>query len=334
MKNVDILWLLFVAVFVLVPLYVWAFWRKSRALSALAQSQLLKLINPATSISRQIFKAILLILGFCAIVVALARPAWNPHSKDVKSKGRDVVILLDTSRSMLAEDIKPNRLERARIAIADLLNSLEGDHIGMVTFAGSSSIKCPLTIDYGFMAMALADITTESSAMGGTKIGDAIRKATEEVFDQGDQHYKDIILITDGEDQESFPVEAARAAAEKGVRIIAIGLGDADQGTMIPTVDEYRRKTFVKYQGEFVRSKLDEKTLLEVATASLDGRYLPVKTGTFDLDEVYNDIVSSAKKKDLESASMIEYDEKFQVFLALGLVLIFCEMLISERKKV
>jgi Ca-activated chloride channel family protein len=333
MKNYDILWLLFIAGFVLVPVYVWAFWRKSRALSAFASSPLLKLINPATSVSRQIFKAFLLILGFCVIVIALARPIWNPHSKDVKSKGRDVVILLDTSRSMLAEDIKPNRLERARIAIADLLNSLEGDRIGMVTFAGSSSIKCPLTVDYGFMRMALADITTESSGMGGTKIGDAIRKATDEVFDQNDQHYKDIILITDGEDQESFPVEAARAAAENGARIIAIGLGDAEQGTMIPVVDERGRKSFLKYEGEFVRSKLDEKTLLEVATASLDGRYLPVRTGTFDLDEVYKNIVSSAKKRDLESASMIEYDEKFQIFLAIGIVLIFCEALISERKK-
>jgi len=167
----------------------------------------------------------LLIVGFVSIVIALTEPKWNPQAQRIKRQGRDVCILLDTSRSMLAEDIKPNRLERSKIAIRDLLETLKGDRIAIVTFAGNSTVKCPLTQDYAFVRMALADISTESSSRGGTMIGDAIRKATEEVFDKQSREYKDIILITDGEDHDSFPVQAAEKAAADGIRIIAVGLG-------------------------------------------------------------------------------------------------------------
>ena len=215
--NEDVVWLVFVVLFLLVPVYLWSFWRKRKALSVLATVEMLGKINISVSFGRQIFKACLLLVGFLFVIIALTQPGWNPKPKKVSRMGRDIVVLLDTSRSMLAEDIRPNRLKRAKIAIADLLEDLNGDRIGLITFAGNSVVKCPLTQDYGFVRMALEEVTTESTSRGGTLIGDAIRKATNEVFDQQTRKYKDVILITDGEDHDSFPVEAAEKAAAEGV---------------------------------------------------------------------------------------------------------------------
>ncbi len=332
--NEEALWLLFAVGFAIVPVYIWCFWRKRRGLAKLAESALLEQISVSVSFSRQVLKGAILVAAFVAIVLALTEPGWNPRPRMVKSKGRDVVILLDVSKSMLAEDIRPNRLERAKIAIADLLDVLDGDRIGLVTFAGDSSVKCPLTQDYAFIRMTLGQIGPESTAMGGTLIGDAIRDASEKVFDADTEKYKDIILITDGEDHESFPKEAAQKAAGQGVRIIAIGLGDEKTGTPIPVIGaDGKRKGYIEYDGKQVLSKLDGETLRQVALASPEGKYLAVKTGTFDLDKIYMDMVASAEKREFEAMSVMEYDERFQVFLVLAIVLIFCEALISEKKK-
>jgi Ca-activated chloride channel family protein len=182
--------------------------------------------------------------------------------------------------------------------------------------------------------MVLNNITTESTALGGTRIGDAIRDATKKVFDDQAHQYRDIILITDGDDHDSFPIEAAKVAGAEGIRIIAIGLGDEKQGSPIPVTGPDGRKTYLKYDGKEVRTKLDGDTLKKVALSTPGGRYVPVVTGTFDLDEIYNWLVASEGKRELESAEMMQYNELFQVFLAAGIVLIFCEALISERKKV
>jgi len=332
--NDRALWLLFVVPGVLVPAYTWCFWRKAKALRVLASSDMLKKINTSVSLKKQIFKAFLLIAAFTTIVAALTEPRWNPQPQKIKRKGRDICLLLDTSRSMLAEDIKPSRLERSKIAISDLLETLQGDRVAIVTFAGNSEVKCPLTQDYAFIRMALADISTESTSRGGTAIGDAIRKATEDVFDKTSRQYKDIILITDGEDHDSFPVQAAEKAAQEGVRIIAIGLGNETEGSRIPVTGPNGEKTFLKYKGQEVWSKVDSDMLRKLVYATKGGKYLSVGPGeTFNLDEIYTRLVASAEKRELESVAMTRYDEKFQIFLILGVGLIICEALISERKK-
>ena len=328
------MWLLFTVPVVLLPAYIWCFWRKTQALKILAHVKMLSKINTSVSLTKQRLKAFLLILAFISIVIALTEPKWNPQPQKIKRKGRDIVILLDTSRSMLAEDIKPSRLERSKIAIADLMETLKGDRLAIVTFAGNSAIKCPLTQDYAFVRMALADISTESTTRGGTLVGDAIRKATEEVFDNQSREFKDIILITDGDDHDSFPVDAAEKASETGIRIIAIGLGDDDTGSRIPITGPDGQKTFLKYKGEEVWSKVDSDTLRKVVYATDGGKYLSVKPGTtLDLGQIYEKLIDSAEKRELESVTMMQYDEKFQVFLALGIGLIIWEALISERKK-
>jgi len=335
--NDKALWLLFAVPVILVPAYFWCFWRKARALKVLASAEMLKKINDSVSLNKQLFKAFLLVAAYVSVVVALTDPKWNPQPQKVKRKGRDVVILLDTSRSMLAEDIKPSRLERGKIAIGDLIEKLRGDRIAIVTFAGNSAVKCPLTQDYAFARMVLADISTESTGRGGTVIGDAIRKAAEDVFDKTSREYKDVILITDGEEHEgyeSFPVQAAEKAATQGIRIIAIGLGDEDQGSRIPITGANGEKTFLKYNGREVWSKLDGDLLRRIAYATKGGKYLAVKPGmTLDLGQIYEDLIASAQKRELESVTMMKYDEKFQIFLALAIGLLICEALISERKK-
>ena len=333
--NDKALWLLFIIPAVIVPVYAWCFWKKATALKVLASVEMLRKINVAVSLKRQILKAVLLICAFAIIVIAITEPRWNPKPLQIKSQGRDVVILLDTSRSMLSEDIKPSRLERAKIAIGDLLDKLGGDRIAIVTFAGNSAVKCPLTQDYAFVRMALADISTESNSRGGTNIGDAIRKVTEEVFDKQSREYKDLILITDGEDHDSFPVEAAQKAATMGIRIIAIGLGDEKEGSRIPVTGPDGRTTFLKYKGQEVWSKLDADTLRKVAAATSGGRYIGIEPGTtLDLGEIYQELVASAQKRQLETTTMITYDERFQIFLVAGILLLVCEVLISERKKI
>jgi len=295
---------------------------------------MLKKINVSVSLKKQIFKAVLLLSAFVIIVIALTQPRWNPRAQKIKRLGRDVCILLDTSRSMLAEDIKPSRLKRSKIAIKDLMETLQGDRIAIVTFAGNATIKCPLTQDYAFVRMVLDDISTESTTRGGTMIGDAIRKAAEDVFDRQSREYKDIILITDGEDHDSFPVQAAEKAAKEGIRIIAIGLGDENTGCRIPITGTDGEKTFMKYKGQEVWSKLDADTLRKVVYATDGGKYLSVEPGTtLDLGQIYEGLITSAQKRELESTTMMKYDERFQIFLALALMLIVWEYLTSESKK-
>lgn len=331
--NDTVLWFLFLIPVVILPVYVWNFVRKRRALNLLAHHEMLGKINRSVSLKRQILKAAMITLAFASVVIALTQPKWNPKPQKIKRRGRDICILLDTSRSMLAEDIKPNRLKRSLLAIQDLLDVLQGDRVAIVTFAGNATVKCPLTQDYSFVRMMLADITTESNSRGGTMIGDAIRKATTDVFDQKSRQYKDIILITDGGDHDSFPVQAAQKAAQQGVRIIAVGLGDEDEGSRIPITDANGVRTFLKYQGKEVWAKLDGDMLRKVAGATPGGRYLPVQPGTnLDLGQIYLDLIASAKKRELESMTMTQYDEKFQIFLALGIFLLAGEVFVSEKK--
>jgi len=331
--NDKALWLLFAVPVVLIPAYAWCFWRKALALRILASNEMLRKINSGVSLRKQVLKAALLVLAFISIVLALTEPKWNPQPQQIRRQGRDIAILLDTSRSMLAEDIKPNRLERSKIAISDLLDILRGDRIAIITFAGNATVKCPLTQDYAFVRMALADISTESSSRGGTMIGDAIRKAMEEVFDKQSRQYKDLILITDGEDHDSFPVEAAKKAGEEGIRIIAIGLGDDATGSRIPITGPDGEKMFLKYKGQEVWSKLDSDTLRQVAYAT-NGGYLSVTPGTMmDLGQIYENQIASAEKRELESMTMMKYDEKFQIFVALAIGLLIGEVLLSERRR-
>lgn len=215
----HLLWL--IPLMVLFFIYAWR--SRERALMIFIDAGLLPRINISVSQVRRKVKMVLALFTLLFIIIALTRPAWNVKPQTIHRRGRDLVFVLDVSRSMLADDLVPNRLERAKLAILDCVERLQGDRVGLVIFAGNSIVKCPLTLDYGFFRMMLDDVSVESMSRGGTMIGDAIRKALDEAFDDQEKQHKDLILITDGGDQESFPIDAAKDAADKGVRIIRRG---------------------------------------------------------------------------------------------------------------
>lgn len=331
-NHIEVL-LLFWAVPLLAGCFFYAAHKRKQALARFAAANLLSRLADSISPAKRRRKAAILIAAFVFGVLAAARPAWNPVPETVARKGRDVVFLLDVSKSMMAEDLAPNRMERAKLSIADCIDKLRGDRVALVAFAGTAVVKCPLTLDYGFFRMMLEDVSPGSVSRGGTMIGDAIRKALDQVFDNMGTKYKDIILITDGEDHDSFPEQAAAEAGQRGVRLIAIGIGDENEGRRIPITDESGNRTFLKYNGREVWSKLDAETLRKMVNSTPGGRYLNVATGTTDLGDVYLKLIASAEKKDLRSETVMRYDEKFQVFLAVMILLLFVEMLIGERKR-
>ncbi len=319
---------------VLAAVAAYAVVRRRAMLRRFVDSGLAPLMSRHVSPARQGIKGGLLVLAVGLTVFALARPQWGATPQEIRRKGRDVCFIIDVSRSMLAEDLAPNRLERTKLWVQDVLNSAQGDRVAVMAFAGVPSVKCPLTHDYGFATMALRDLSPASVPRGGTLIGDAVRMALTEVFDEKDTSFKDIILITDGEDQESFPVEAAKAAGQKGVRIIAVGIGDENVGRPIPITDPNTgQRRLLAYQGQTVLSKLDGPTMRQIADATPGGRYFNVATGTIELDNVYATLVRQAEQRELETRDAVRLEERFQIFLGLALVLVMIERLISERKR-
>jgi Ca-activated chloride channel family protein len=328
LAHVESLHLLWLAAAICVFLYWGARQREAQA-RRLGEPDLLARLTQSASPRRRLFKAVLFAIAVVMIVLGLARPQWNPRPVERAIHGRDVVFVVDVSRSMLAEDLKPNRLERAKLAIMDALDQLQGDRVGLVAFAGTAVVKCPLTIDYGFFQEAVNDLSVNSVARGGTLIGDALRAAVHDVLDRQGRRHKDVVLITDGEDQESFPVEAAGELGQRDIRLIAIGLGSEKEGEPVPAADG----GFMRYGGDIVRTQLDAETLREMAAQTAGGAYLNVATGAFDLGAIYAELIAEAEQGALEQASVVRYQERFQVFLAAALLLFTVEPLLSERRK-
>ena len=321
---------------VIVPLagvLVYGWHRRRQALELFIDAGLLDRMTVSVSQGKRQWRAVCVLTSVVLIALALARPGWNPKPKTIERRGRDVVFILDVSKSMLAEDLVPSRLERAKLAIRDCMERLAGDRVALIAFAGTAAVKCPLTLDYGFFRLMLEDVSTESIARGGTMIGDALRRALDDVFDDQEKEHKDIILITDGEDHDSFPVEAATQAGDRGVRLIAIGLGDENEGRRIRVTDDQGRKVFMTYRGEEVWSRLDADKLRAMVNVTPGGKYLNVSTGAIDLGDVYMNLVASAEKRKLESETVKLYEEKFQIFLSLAFALLCVEWVASDRPR-
>ncbi len=305
----------------------YAYRQRRRAVALFAGSAKRGPVGVRTAVRAALFAAALA----CA-AIAVARPQGDEQEETVTLKGRDLVFLVDVSRSMLATDVVPTRLERAKLWIKDLAKNLKGDRVALVAFAGASSVKCPLTLDYAYFRLALDELSPRSVPRGGTLIGDAIRKALTQVFDGTPGRYRDVILITDGEDHESFPTQAAAQAGEQGVRIIALGIGSEGEGALVPQGEE-AGKEYVEFEGERVRSKMDAGSLAQIAAASAGGVFLNVGTGTIDLERVYRDLIAGAEKNEVGSTSIKRYEEKFQIVLALAVLLLIVESFIDDRRK-
>lgn len=300
-------------------------WRGRRALARLVSRQTAAQVATGPSRFRRGVRAAALLGAVAMVIAALARPQHSPQEREVQREGRDIAIVLDVSRSMLARDLAPDRLERAKLWIGDLLGSLRGDRVALVAFAGSAVVKAPLTTDYGFVRLALDELSPDSVARGGTLIGDAIRTTLGDLFDdeEGAGGQRDIILITDGDDQESFPIEAAAEAGERGVRIIAIGIGDP-HGARVPGAT---------YRGQPVVSSLNPDALRRVAAASAGGAYLHAGSGAMELDQVYADLIRAAEQNQYDAAVAVAWTEAFQWLIAGALGLIVLEGLIGDVRR-
>lgn len=309
--------------------YAWTFRRKRRALHAFGSPALVEKLSSAVSRARQGIKAGLVVAGFLFVALALVQPQFGTQLEMVHRRGIDLMIALDVSRSMLAEDIRPNRLLRARLEIADLMDGLEGDRVGLMAFAGRSVVLCPLTLDYGAVKayLNLADVHLISDQ--GTAVAEAIRTATR-AFASDERKYKALLLITDGENHTDDPVAAARAAAEAGVRIFAVGVGTPD-GELIPVRDGDRVDYLRDSNGQVVKTRLDEGTLREIARVA-DGAYARAGSGGMGLQSVYQHI-QEMEKRDLGSRRYAQYKHRYQWPLALALLCFLGEALLSDRRR-
>ncbi|MBI2603567.1 MAG: VWA domain-containing protein [Deltaproteobacteria bacterium] len=299
-----------------------------RRLSTFASARMEELLNVVWKSHRTVLKAGAFILVLTLLVLTLARPRWGFEWKEVPKGGIDIMIALDLSSSMLATDISPNRLERAKREIIDLLDILEGDRIGIIAFAGVSFVHSPLTVDYRLASLFIQQLDSDLIPVQGTALGEAINRAVNslEKASAQDNQGKAIILITDGEDQKTEPLKAAQLAAEKGIKIYAIGIGGTD-GAPIPLPGGGFKKD---RSGNLIVSKLDEKILQEI-TQTTNGMYVRSTTGDLDLETIYKKgIRSSIEAGETGSFRQKVWFERYSIFLAIALLLIILEFLVRD----
>lgn len=318
----------FYALAVFVGLLVWLERRGGGALDRFVSPALQARLVDSPSAWRRRLRIVLLSLSAMFLILALMRPQWGMRYVATQTFGAEIMICLDVSRSMLAEDVAPNRLERAKAEIADLLTYLDGNQVGIIAFAGRASVLSPMTPDFSFLRLVLEGIGVHSATRGGTRLEEPIRKALAGFGPPGDAA-RAILLITDGEDQDSFPLDAARAAAELGVRIIAIGFGD-ENGSEIYVTDRRSgaRERILDASGRPVLSRLDGDLLREIALTT-QGAYVPAGTGLLDLESIYEQHIARLTRAQLTARRKLVREEVYQWAVLAGLILLISSVVVS-----
>ncbi len=329
-ENPEYLHLLW-GVFFWILFFIWTVKYKQILLKRFGNLEILQKLMHTFSPARRNLKYVLIIFSYIFFVIALSNPQIGKKLEEYTRRGVDIMVALDVSTSMLAEDIKPNRLEKAKHEVGKLVDLLEGDRIGLIAFAGIAHVQCPLTLDYSAAKLFLNILDTDIIPQPGTAMGDAIKRAIP-AFNSEERKHKVLILITDGEDHESDPLEIAKEAEKEGIIIYAVGIGSA-QGVPIPIYSKYGNQTGFKKdrEGNVVTTKLDVLTLQKIAYQT-GGKYYLASSGEAELDEIYAEI-SEMEQKELVSKRFSQYEDRFQIFLALGLVLILLEIIIPEKKR-
>lgn len=319
----------FLLLLLLVPVFFVAYGvvrrLRRRSIKTIGDEELVARLMPSWSGAKGWVRMTFFVLGFICLVIGLARPQIGAKLSERTTKGAEVMIVLDVSNSMLAEDYSPNRLDRAKLAISKLTDRLQGDRIGLIVFAGSSFVQLPITTDYVSAKMFLGNIDTGSVPVQGTAIGDAILTAARGFSIQSEKS-RAIVVITDGENHEDDPVAAAKTAHDDlGVIVYTIGVGSAE-GQPIPMDGELLKDK----DGNIVVTRLDEQTLRQIAQAG-GGAYVHAGNDEFGLNPIIDDI---RKMEDEEYSSVVfeEYDEQFMYFLGFALIFFMIEMLIGRRK--
>ncbi|MCA9238831.1 MAG: VWA domain-containing protein [Planctomycetales bacterium] len=307
--------------------YVAAAVARRRARTRFATTNLLRRVLPPASRVRNGLSAALVTSAMVLMVLALVDMRWGRVQREVPQQGIEVEFVLDVSRSMLAEDAAPNRLERAKQQIKDLVDEMTGDRVGLVVFAGDAKQEVPLTTHYDDFKHALDEAGPHDINRGGSRLGDAILVASDAFLTKLNAH-KAMVIFTDGEDQESSPVAIAKKAHEEtGVQVFTVGLGDMDQGARIPVHSDHGEQ-FLRHDGEQVWSKLNGDILRQVAVDT-GGAYIPAGTKQVNMSDVYHRFIAGVEQTEFETAKINQYEARFQWFLAPALLLLLLETIIT-----
>lgn len=329
--NIDAVHYLWLLIAFLIFM-VWSAKRRRGDMLRFADEGLISALTENYCKKGERIKQILISVAILLLMLSLMRPQWGFEWNEVKRSGLDILIAMDTSNSMLAEDVKPNRLERSKLAVKDLVKRLQGDRIGLIAFAGNAFLQCPLTVDYNGFMLSLDALDVNTIPKGGTSISSAIQTALES-YEGGMKKYKVLVIITDGEDHEGKALEMAQIAKEKGIKIFTIGIGTPG-GELIPVTDDTGKKGFLKNrEGNVVKTALDENTLKEIAL-NTGGSYVKATSTEFGLDLIYEEKLSKMEKREIESKMVKRYDERFQIPLFLALIILCIEPFISRKKQI
>jgi Ca-activated chloride channel family protein len=330
------LWLYALFSLPLVILFFVLVLRQTRKTMALfGNAALMEKLSASVNRTGRIWKVILLVIVLAFLILALARPKWGTQEGIINREGQDILIALDVSTSMLAEDIQPNRLKKAKSEINSLISYLEeqskGDRVGLIAFSGKAFLQCPLTLDYPAVKMFLEDMGPERMPVQGTQIDLAIETAMSAFVEKEIQN-KILILITDGEEHNGKAFELAKTAATQNIRIYTVGVGSG-QGSPIPLFDSHGNQTGYKKDrsGEVVMTKLDELTLEKIALET-KAKYYRALPGQFELGKIYEEI-DKMEKKTTQSQQYSRMKDQFQWFIGIALVLLLIETSIPDRKK-
>lgn len=302
---------------------------RKRDLKAFGQESLVRAMSPLLSGNRPYIKFFIMLLAVAAVIMALVNPQTGSRMEELRLEGADIIVALDVSRSMLAQDVRPNRLERAKLAVNRLIDRLEQDRIGIVLFAGSAQSQVPLTSDHNAAKMILRTVNTNSVPVQGTAIERAIERALL-AFQNDQMHNKTIIIISDGESHEDAPLQAAIRAADKGVVIHTIGIGSR-AGAPIPIEENGRITGYLRdHEGNTVISRYNEQMLKEIAEAT--GGVFRHGTGAdMGLDEIL-DQIRALEQEEYDTLMFAEYESRYQIFLVLAFLLLVADLIIYERK--
>jgi Ca-activated chloride channel family protein len=305
--------------------------RGAEKLQLFVAARLLAQLAGTVNRGRRIFRFVLLLLVLGLVLVSLARPRWGYTYDEVKRKGLDLLLAVDVSRSMLSNDVQPNRLERVKLATQDLINELQGDRVGLIAFAGRAFLQAPLTIDYDAAVDSINDLDTKTIPEGGTNISEAIALATR-TFGKSATGNRALIIFTDGEELSGDAAHAAKAAADAGVRIFTVGVGTPG-GSLIPIQGESGGTAFVKdAKGEVVKSKLDETRLREVATGA-DGFYLHLENGPRTMKQLFTEGLGQMKVADINARLSRRPIERYEWPLAASILIFALAVLINDRQR-
>lgn len=324
------LWWALVAVPLLAGLALLTARARRAALDRFGDTDLVQKLTSSVSVPARRLKTGLQIAVVALLFVALARPQFGTRVETVRSVGQDIVVAIDLSQSMLAEDVSPNRLERARLAVLRLMEQLDGDRIGLVAFAADAFVQSPLTTDYSAAGMFLNAMHPELMPVQGTDLGEALRVSLDALEEGGDA--KVLILVTDGEDHEQRFEEQLERQRQMGVELYVVGIGTAE-GVPIPVYDEDgNRQGFLRDEdGSVVTTRLDQATLDAVMPGNAE--YVRVGAGGTAFEDLV-DRVAGGTGDEIEARQVTLFEEQYQIFLGLALLLLFAEWLVSDRRRV